>query len=292
MLKACFRGEAGQNQLTMPKATTDLNERFRTALVTGASSGIGRAAAEGLLAEGIEVYGTSRNPEKLEEPGGIRWLRLEGATPDGAKAFIRENAELLARVDILINNAGSAHFGSLAESPEAAINQQLQLLLHTPILLTREVLCAMQGRRKGCIVNVSSLAASFPLPFMATYSAGKAGLSTFTQSLILSEKTAGVSLIDFRAGDFRTAFNERASRPGQLDQREQAAWEQLEKHLNESPGPDMAAGDMLAAIRKHRSRVVRSGGFFQTRIAPIGVRILPISCLLRAIRWYYKLPSN
>lgn len=285
------RGQGQANLQRMPKGDPMLKETYRTVLVTGASSGIGRAVAGELLAAGLEVYGTSRKPDP-GGPGEIRWLRLEGATPEGVQAFLEENKALLGQVDILVNNAGWSSFGSLGETAAEALDQQLQLLLRTPVQLMRAVLPGMRRRGCGCIVNVSSLAAHFPLPFMSAYTAGKAGLSAFTRSLILSEPGEGVCLVDFQAGDFRTAFNDRMSRVETLGSRERAAWAQLEKHLRSAPGAAIAARDMMRAIRAGRSAVVKSGGLFQTRIAPIGARILPVGCLLRAIRWYYKLPSG
>jgi short-subunit dehydrogenase len=276
----------------MPKRSKTIGTRTRTALVTGASSGIGKAVAGELLRAGVEVYGTSRDPGRAGADGlvGIRWLAFDGGTAEGVEGFIRENRELLGGLDLLINNAGWGWFGSLAETPAEAVGQQLHLLLEAPIRLTQAVLPGMQARKNGAILNVSSLAAIFPLPFMAAYSAGKAGLSAFTQSLILSEGDTGVVLIDFQAGDFRTAFNERMSRQETLGPKEAAAWQQIERHLQSAPGAEVAASDMIRALERGRSGMVRSGGAFQKWIAPLGVRVLPAACLLRAIRWYYKLP--
>lgn len=270
------------------------DERYRSALVTGASSGIGKAVARELLRAGVEVTGTSRDPERAQAGGlgGLRWLAFEGGSAAGVQAFIDANRELLGGVDILINNAGWGVFGSVAGTPEDTTDRQLQLLLEAPIRLTRAVLPGMRGRGSGAILNVSSLAAIFPLPYMATYSAGKAGLSAFTQSLILGNEAAGVTLIDFQAGDFRTAFNERMTRASALGRGEQAAWEQIERHLRAAPGAEVAARDMLRALERGRSGLVRSGSAFQKWIAPLGVRALPAGLLLRAIRWYYKLPAQ
>lgn len=293
-VQACHRARAGQNYGKMATAGQKLNERYRSALVTGASSGIGKAVARGLLRAGLEVTGTSREPERVQAGGltGLHWVAFDGSSAEGVQAFIDGNRELLGKVDILINNAGWGVFGSLADALEESTGRQLQLLLEAPIRLTRAVLPGMRGRGSGAILNVSSLAAILPLPYMATYSAGKAGLSAFTQSLILGNEGAGVVLIDFQGGDFRTAFNERMTRASSLGRGEQAAWEQIERHLQSAPGPEMAARDMLRALERGRSGLVRSGGAFQKWIAPLGVRAFPVGLLLRAIRWYYKLPSQ
>jgi short-subunit dehydrogenase len=150
----------------------------------------------------------------------------------------------------------------------------------------------MRERRRGTIVNVSSLAGAFPLPYLAAYTAAKAGLSGFTQSLMLTERGTGVRLIDFQPGDFRTAFNKAMARATELTPREQQAWAHLEQHLQAAPPPERAARDLLKALGKRRDGIVRSGGFFQTHVAPLGLRLLPRVWLLGIIRRYYGITGR
>jgi len=273
----------------MPNPPNGLAQRYQTALVTGASSGIGQAIATRLLKEGLQVYGTSRQPEAAGRDPAIRWLAFDGGSRDGINQFIQGQANLLSNIDVLINNAGSSCFGSVDDLPTEAIASQHQLLLEAPVQLTRAVLPGMRLRGRGAVINISSLAAIFPLPYMATYSAGKAGLSAFTESLMLTEKGRGLVLIDFKAGDFRTAFNANTRRYGDLDASRGRAWQKLEAHLAAAPEPAQAAEDLVRALQRGRSRTVRSGGCFQAWIAPLGVRLLPRRLILWAIGKYYHL---
>jgi NAD(P)-dependent dehydrogenase (short-subunit alcohol dehydrogenase family) len=275
----------------MPTVPKDLATRYPVALVSGASSGIGQAIALALLQQGITVYGTSRQPDRPSLHPDIHWLPLEAASQEGIYAFIRDNPDLLSKVDILVNNAGQGCFGSIDSIPREAITQIHNLLLEAPVQLTRAVLPGMRERGRGVVVNISSLAALFPLPYMAIYTAGKAGLSAFTRSLMLTEPHGPLVFIDFQAGDYRTDFNDNMPQHGKMDEARQRAWAQLEAHLAAGPPPSEAAGLVLKAIRKGRSRVIRGGGLFQRVVAPLGVRLLPGRLLLAAIRRYYKLPG-
>jgi short-subunit dehydrogenase len=276
----------------MPGPVQRLADRHSLALVTGASSGIGKAIAEALLREGLVVHGTSRNPDRQDLNPEIHWVPFEGGEPGAGTRFAKAYDNLLSKIDLLVNNAGSGLFGEASAYSSSVLTEHLQLLLETPMELTLAVLPGMRTRRCGAVVNVSSLAAEFPLPYMSAYTAAKAGLSGFTQSLILTETVPGVQLINFQPGDFRTAFNEVMARPPELSLREERAWKIFEKHLKEGPPPERAARDLIKALRRGRSGTVRSGGFFQTRVAPLGIRLLPRACLLRMIRRYHGIAGK
>ena len=271
----------------MANRTRGLAEHYRTALVTGASSGIGLAIAQRLLAADLKVHGTTRNPRREGLPGGIQWIRFEGSSREGIDAFLAEQEELLREVDILVNNAGSSLFGKTAAIPGEALAAQQTLLLDGPIQLTRHLLARDRRDRPACIVNVSSLAALFPLPYMGAYSACKAGLSTFTQSLMISEKGSGAVLIDFQPGDFLTAFNRNIRRYGVAGPREERAWRRYEAALGKAPPPEQAAEDVCAALLRGKSCTLRSGSFFQRSVAPLGQRLLPARWLRKAVALYY-----
>jgi short-subunit dehydrogenase len=248
------------------------------------------AAAKALLGEGFTVYGTTRNPGNPVLDPGIRWLSFDGASEAGISSFTHENRELLSNIHMLINNAGSSCFGKASEIPSEIQTAHQTLLLEAPIRLTEATLGAMRSRGSGTIVNVSSLAALFPLPYMAVYSSCKAGLSQYSRDLMLTERVGGVAIIDFQPGDFRTAFNDNIKTYGELDENQQRAWKRLEENLAKAPAPELAARDILKAIKRGKSGTVRSGSFFQTVVATAGYRLLPGRFLRWAVRKHYALP--
>lgn len=274
----------------MPNPGHNLPLKYPSALVTGASSGIGRAVAELLAGIGVQVVGTSRFPDRPELPESIRWIRFEGSSPDEVAKFCGDNSQLLSSVDILINNSGSSCFGKESEIPGEVLQRQHCLLLEAPKKLTLEALPHMSARGCGAIVNVSSLAALFVLPYMESYSRCKAGLSKFTRQIISSSRGTGVTIIDFQPGDYRTNFNRNVVRYGDMDPQREQVWRRYEKNLNAAPSAARAARDIVKALESGVSRTVRSGSFFQSKVAAPGVCMLPASAAAWATRKYFGLP--
>jgi short-subunit dehydrogenase len=263
-----------------------------TALVTGASSGLGRAFAEMLRAEGVRVWGTSRAGPSGLVLAGIVPVALDLADPaDAVAAYDRAAAEAEGGFDLVVNNAGYGVFGEFAATDAAVWEAQLSAMLVTTALLAHRAYSAMRSRGRGALVNVSSLAVEFPLPFMSGYNAAKAGLSALSASLVFESRRTGVSVIDFRPGDYRTAFNQAmqavhppsSPRPRSLDR----AWRALQTNLDAAPPPARAAVDLRRALLRRRRGVVRSGSFFQARLAPALARLAPERLLRAALARYF-----
>lgn len=269
-----------------------LSHRIRTALVTGAGSGLGEAWARMLLAEGVQVWGTSRTPERLPMRSGFVPLRLELGDSASIDRAWGEAEKISGGLDAVINNAGAAVFGSIASLPPEAWDEQWNVLFTGPARLTRLAFDAMRGRGRGVIVNVTSLAVEFPIPYLAAYNTAKTALAAFTEALAIEAAESGVTLIDFRPGDYRTGFNlamaARSSLTG-ADARTKRVWSRLEGLLAAAPPPERAARDLRRALHRGRPGMVRSGGFFQVRIAPLGNRLLPARFMRLLRRFYFRL---
>lgn len=267
-----------------------LSQRFRTALVTGASSGLGRAFAEMLLNEGVEVWATSRDGERLPVHDNLHPVALDLVDGRSMEAFIRGMNPIFPEIDILVNNAGNGVFGPFEEIAPNDIGEQLRVLLHGPIALCHQVYPHMLARGGGAVVNVASLAREFPLPYFSLYNAAKAGLSNFTRSLQTECAGSGVVVIDFQPGDYNTAFNTASKRGEEFsNERVAQAWESLDAHLKAAPKPEKAARDLLHALRREKSGVVASGDAFQAVIAPFLTRLSSWNLTERIMRAYYKL---
>jgi len=262
----------------------------KTAIVTGGSSGIGLAICERLLAEGMQVHAISRNPDRMKKMDLLHSVELDLSDLDAVarygKSFIDENGI----PDLLVNNAGYGAFYEWEEFPEDEIIRQTTVLFSAPILLCKAFAPLMEKSGKGTIVNITSLATLFPLPYMPLYNAGKSGLSSFTQSLML-EYPEYPKLIDFRLGDVRTSFNQSAPKQQESKQPESMnrAWEKIESQLEDSPMPRVAALQIVDALGKNRSGVFYGGGCFQSRFAPLICRFLPSSFLRFVLKARYGL---
>jgi short-subunit dehydrogenase len=196
----------------------DLRPGARRALVTGASSGIGAAFAAAFAERGCDLVLVARNHSRLDELA--QHLRREYAVTVEVLAADLTDAEQrraietrLARdpaVDILVNDAGVAsvgRFASLAADQQAA---QIALNVVAVVRLTRAVLPGMLARRRGTIINVSSIAAFVPARFSATYGATKAYLNSFSEALYEELRGSGVHVQVLCPGFTRTEFAARA----------------------------------------------------------------------------------
>ncbi|HTB64115.1 MAG TPA: SDR family NAD(P)-dependent oxidoreductase [Opitutales bacterium] len=261
----------------------------RTALVTGASSGLGLAFARMLRDEGLEVWGASRAPEETAKSEGWHAVRMDLTQTESLLAAVEQVRREAGVPDILINNAGAGVFSSFANFPREQISRQLQLLLEAPIALTRAFWPDMLARKSGAVVNVSSLAAEFPLPAMSLYSAGKAGLSGFSRALMLEAAGRGVQVLDFQPGDFQTAFNRAAVRPPGGEDWEIKLWERNQALLEGGALPAQAARDLRRALARRRSGTVASGQIFQATIAPLAQRLAGYRLTRWALLKYYRM---
>ncbi len=179
-----------------------VEKRFqgKVIVITGASSGIGAAAARAFAAEGGHVVLAARSAAPLEAVAGeivaaggrALAVPLDVCDPGAPERLLERAARELGGIDVLVNNAGVNHRGAVEERTPAELAQIVAINLTAPILLTRAVLPYLRRRGAGAIVNVASLAGRVPLPHEATYSATKFGLRAF--SFALAGELAGSTI--------------------------------------------------------------------------------------------------
>jgi short-subunit dehydrogenase len=272
-----------------------LSSRYRTAFVTGASTGLGLAFAEMLLREGVEVWGTARDAIRLAVRPRFHPVVLDLADgPAAEKAFL-DAARAAGGFDVVVNNAGFGAFGAYAHTDFEVWEHQFRVMLVNTARLSQAALRDMLPRRRGALVNVSSIAGEFGMPYQAVYNSIKAGLSALNEGLMYEVKGTGVIVIDFRPGDYRTDFEGSVRRPGQpgLDPlnagRMARAWTAFEAMMRTGPRPDHAAGSLRRALASGCSGTVRTGRFFQAALGPFLVRFAPLALKRRIQELYFGL---
>jgi short-subunit dehydrogenase len=260
--------------------------------ITGASSGIGLAIAKLLVAEGHEVWGTSRNLERISKMPRWHAVRLDLGDPLCVEEAFNAALTEAGYFDVLINNAGAGHFGPAELVSMETIASQFQILVFGQIQLMRLALHRMQTRGEGLIINVTSLASRLPVPFMAAYNAAKAALASFTMSIQLELTHSRVHVVDLQPGDICTEFNQSVIKSTKADHRYDAkiakTWEALERNMKDAPTPDLVARHVLRLVNAVRPPPrITVGDAFQSKIAPLIFRLLPQRARIWGLKKYY-----
>ncbi len=190
----------------------------RTALVTGATSGIGRALVAQLLAREVKVFATGRNQAALAEleQKGVTTACYDLSEASAAATLYREVSSKCGVPDFLINNAGyNSRKAAWTEVTDEEMDKQWMVNFRAPAILCREALKEMSQRGTGHIVNVLSTVALHSNPTMGLYTAMKEGLFGLTKVLIKEAREAGVKVTAVHPGGTDTGFREKA-RPDYL----------------------------------------------------------------------------
>src|SRR5213076_3262463 len=179
----------------------------QVALVTGASSGIGEAAARELVGAGFTVYGTSRKAAAGEERDGVVFLPLDVTDDDSVAGAVREVLDRSGRVDVLVNNAGLGIAGAAEESSIEQARALFDTNLFGSIRMTRAVLPQMREQGSGRIINVSSIVGLIPVPYMALYASSKHALEGYSESVDHEVREHGVRVLLVEPGFTKTSFD-------------------------------------------------------------------------------------
>ncbi len=222
----------------------------KTALVTGASSGIGEAFARALAARGAHLVLVARSAAKLEKLAaelaarhGVRATAVPAdlARPGAGAALASEIARRGLTIDVLVNNAGFATYGRFEELPPAREAEEVQLNVAAVVDLCHAFYPGMVSRGAGAIVNVASTGAFAPVPRMAVYGATKAFVLSFSEALWYEGRDHGVSVLALCPGATETNFFEVAGNQGMFGRRHR---------------PEVVVDRALRALARGRSSVV------------------------------------
>ncbi|WP_407384559.1 SDR family NAD(P)-dependent oxidoreductase [Ruminococcus sp.] len=252
-----------------------MNQNKRVAVVTGGSSGIGKATASALLQRGCAVYELSRRDNP---PPGVRHLTADITDEEQVKAAIGEIMSREGHIDILINNAGYGISGAAELTASADAHAQLELNLFGMDNVTRAVLPHMRKQRSGRIVCVSSIAGILPIPFQLWYSVSKSAVAAYVLALQNEVRPYGVTVCAALPGDIATGFTDARKKNdcGHSDysarvRRSVAVMEQDERS---GMSPEKAGAFIAGLALKKRSRPLNAIGFSYKAVAAM-TKLLP-----------------
>lgn len=180
------------------------------ALVTGASSGIGRAAAIALVDAGFTVIGTSRKPAATDPSDGVTMLGLDVADDESVRSLVDHVVDRFGRIDVLVNNAGVGAAGAAEESSIGQAKDVFDVNVFGVIRMTNAVLPHMRAAGTGRIINVSSVLGLVPAPFMAVYAATKHAIEGYSESVDHEVREYGIRVMLVEPGYTSTGFEANA----------------------------------------------------------------------------------
>ena len=262
-------------------------ETRRVALVTGASSGIGEAAAHALLAAGFTVYGTSRRAVAGEERGGVVFLPLDVTDDQSVAGAVREVLAQSGRIDVLVNNAGLGIAGAAEESSIEQARALFDTNLFGSIRMTRAVLPEMREQGSGRIINVSSVLGLVPAPFGALYAATKHAMEGYSESLDHEVREHGVRVLLVEPAYTRTSFDANAipaDEPLPVYARRRAMFDVLmAEAIKDGDEPSVVGEAIVAAATDSRPKLRYQAGPLARRVSKLR-RYAPSSVFDKQIR--------
>ena len=260
-------------------------------LITGVSSGFGRAMAQQLSGEGHQVYGTVRRD--VPELPGVHYLRADVRDTSSVQAAVSAVLAAEGRIDVLINNAGMGIGGPAEFAPEADVQLQMDTNFMGQVRFTQAVLPAMRKQESGKILCFSSIGGVMGLPFQGFYSASKFAVEGFCEALQIEVRRHGIQVILIEPGDFSTGFT--AARIKRFSDEAVAAYPCLQRSVDsfekdEQTGlkPDYLARKVSKILRKKRPKFRYVIATFIQKLSIPLKRILPARTFVKVLSLFYN----
>lgn len=221
-----------------------MTNRSPVVLVTGVSSGIGRAVADAFAAKGFEVFGTSRNPRTTQPVAGVELVQLDVTDDASVAAAVSTVVQRAGRIDIVVNNAGAGVFGAAEETSIAQAQQLFETNFFGLVRLTREVLPYLRAQRSGRIINIGSVLGFLPSPYGSLYAASKHAVEGYSESVDHETRDFGVRVSVVEPGYTNTSFEANATdADSPLD-----SYEAVREHVKQVIAKAVRAGDDPAVV--------------------------------------------
>ncbi|MBO0939134.1 SDR family oxidoreductase [Fibrella sp. HMF5335] len=263
----------------------------KTVLITGTSSGIGRATATYFAQQGWNVAATMRSPQKESELGSasltalpnVKLFRLDVMDADSIRQTVADAISAFGGIDVLINNAGYGAVGPF----EAATSEQVQRQFDTNVFgvmnVIRAILPYFRQKREGTILTVTSMGGLITFPIYSIYHGTKWAVEGFTEALSFELKPFNIRIKNIEPGAIKTDFYDRSqdvlTKPGLTDYDEyvRVAMANSQKAGANAPGPEVVAKTLFKAANDPSDRMRYVSGNSQTGMLLLLRRLLPLT---------------
>lgn len=264
------------------------------ALVTGASSGIGRAAALALIDAGFDVVGTSRDTSKVAPHDGLSLLDLDVASDESVTTAVQHAIDRFGHLDVVVNNAGIGAAGAAEESSVAQAQRIFDVNVFGVMRMTRAVLPYLRARGGGRIINISSVLGLVPAPYMALYAATKHAIEGYSESLDHEVREHGIRVLLVEPAYTRTGFEANAIQPDEplavYAAQRQVSEQLLAMAMEGGDSPVIVARSIVAAATDAKPKLRYTAGATAGRVSTLR-RIVPSRAFDKQIRKLNHLAS-
>ncbi|MGL2965998.1 SDR family oxidoreductase [Flavobacterium sp. XGLA_31] len=265
----------------------------KVVLITGGSSGIGKAIGEFLFHKGFMVYGTSRNPEKITH-SIFPLLTVDVRNPESIQQAVAHIISVSKRIDVVINNAGVGITGPLEEIPTQEIKNNFETNFFGPIEVIKAVLPQMREQKSGLIINITSIAGYMGLPYRGVYSASKGALEIVTEAISMEVKNFGIHVVNVAPGDFATNIAAgRYHAPVIAGSAYEIPYgntlKQMDEHVDSGSNPEEMALAIYGIINDSKPKLHYKIGLFMQKFSIVLKRILPDRIYESMLMNHYKL---
>ena len=260
-------------------------------IVTGASSGFGKATAERLAAHNHKVYGICRRP--VEHPA-ITYLQGDVRDAEGIGRLVKEIVDREGHIDVLVNNAGMGIGGAIELATEEEYRTQVETNFYGCVNVCQQVLPYMRRQRAGKIINISSIGGVMGLPYQGFYSASKFAIEGFSEALSAEVKGFGIQVVMVEPGDFATNFTA-ARRNSEATMNDpdygpifRRSLSLIEKEENGGLKPEKMAESIEKIVNRRHPRLRYVVANFEQWLSVVLKRVCPGNWFVDILRDYYK----
>ncbi len=263
-------------------------------LITGGSSGIGKAIGTFLTTKGHKVYGTARDVQRYPDFTAFKLIDLDVRDESSTKRAVERVLEKEGKLDVLINNAGVGITGPVEETPQEAIDNVFNINFYGPVRMMKAVLPQMRKQKQGLIINITSIAGFMGLPYRGYYSASKGALGILTETLRMEAKEFGIKITNVAPGDYATniaagRYHAPLKEDSPYKTPYSSALSSMDAHVDSGGDPIEVARKIEKIIRKAHPNVHYPVGAFLQKFSLRLKRILPDKMYEKLLLNHYKL---
>lgn len=265
---------------------------LKVAIVTGASTGIGRATAQSLVKLGFKVYGTSRR-QSAGAPAGVQMVVCDVSDERSVYDLVNRVVAETGRIDVLVNNAGLGITGAAEETSAQLAQKIFDVNVFGALRMIQVVLPIMRRQKSGRIVNISSVLGFMPAPYMALYAATKHALEGYSESLDHEVREFGVRVVLVEPAYTRTSFDTNLIPPDRLlpdyDVGRANADKIMKKAMQTGDQPEVVAEAVIKAVNAKEPKLRYTAGKLARQVSILR-RFVPASAFDKSLRKQNGLP--